>query len=67
MTDGTEEIARARDALTTPAAVPDREVLGAVRTGLLLVPADAPSGRVPGGLADGHDAPRLAVRRTRVV
>lgn len=55
----TNDLARAREALTAPSRPVDAAVLGAVRDGLLSVPV-APE-TVPGRADD--DAPHLAIRR----
>ncbi|MDT0166327.1 hypothetical protein Q9R32_12260 [Actinotalea sp. AC32] len=54
----TNDLARARDALTAPADVLDTSLLGAVHDGLLSVPAEPTA--LPG---TDDEAPRLAVRR----
>lgn len=55
----TNDLARAREALTTPSRPVDASVLGAVRDGLLSMPVAAE----PGRRDHDDDAPRLAVRR----
>nr|WP_297426646.1 hypothetical protein [uncultured Actinotalea sp.] len=55
----TNDLARARDALTTPSRPLDASVLDAVHDGLLSVPVTPET--VPGRADD--DAPRLAIRR----
>ena len=63
MMDSPDEIARAHEALSAPAAVPDRRILGAVHTGLLLVPSEPPTARVPGARPAQDDLPKLTRRR----
>lgn len=55
----TNDLARAREALTAPPRHVDASLLGAVREGLLSIPVTGE----PGRRDQDDDAPRLAVRR----